>query len=157
MKTPLGTEVDLGTCHTVRRDPAPPRKCHSSPSLFGSWPLWPRSPILATAEFLLVIITVNLNNIANHSRLPPRHQAVGIHPLKNKYGMNHVHCSVVLAIVLLMLPVVNDIHANCCTPFNINITRFQRIQKLQDTTRCCKTFTRNVVNTVPRVYAPSST
>ena len=32
MKTPLGTEVDLGPGHTVLHgDPAPPRKGHSSP------------------------------------------------------------------------------------------------------------------------------
>jgi len=37
MKTPLGTEVDLGPDHTVLDgDLAPPRKEHSSPPLFSA-------------------------------------------------------------------------------------------------------------------------
>jgi len=36
IKTPVGTEVDLGPSHIVLDgDPAPPRKRHSSPPLFG--------------------------------------------------------------------------------------------------------------------------
>ena len=36
IKTPLGTEIDLGPSHIVLDgDPAPPRKGHSSPPLFG--------------------------------------------------------------------------------------------------------------------------
>ena len=54
MKTPLGTEVDLGPGYIVLDgDPAPPRKGHSSPPLFGPCLLWPRSPISATAELFL--------------------------------------------------------------------------------------------------------
>ena len=55
MKTPLGTEVDLGPGHTVLDGvPALPRMGHSSPPrIFGSCLLWPRSPISATAELLL--------------------------------------------------------------------------------------------------------
>jgi len=50
---PLGTEVDLGPGHIVLDgDPAPPRKGHSSPPLFGSCPLWPPLPMSATAELL---------------------------------------------------------------------------------------------------------
>jgi len=53
MKTPLGTEADLGRGHIVlHRDPAPPRKGHSSPPLFGLCLLWLRSPISATGELL---------------------------------------------------------------------------------------------------------
>jgi len=55
MKTPLGTEVDLGPGHIVLDvDPAPPRMRNSSPPLFG--PLWPRSPISAAAELLYCIL-----------------------------------------------------------------------------------------------------
>jgi len=60
MKTPLGTEVDLDPGHIVLDgDPAPPRKGHSNPPLFGPCLLWPRSPILATAELLLHMWKVN--------------------------------------------------------------------------------------------------
>jgi len=34
MKTPLGTEVDLGPGHCIRRGPSSPRKTHISPSCF---------------------------------------------------------------------------------------------------------------------------
>ena len=54
MKTPLGTEVDLGPGRTVLDgDPAPPRKEHSSPLSYGAYLLWPRSPISATAELVI--------------------------------------------------------------------------------------------------------
>jgi len=57
MKTPLGTEVDLGTGHNVLDgDPATSRKWHSSSPLFGRCLLWRRSPISATAELLLAIV-----------------------------------------------------------------------------------------------------
>ena len=52
MKTPLGTEVDLGPGHIVLTRSQLPRKGHSSPPLFGPCVLWPRSPISATAELL---------------------------------------------------------------------------------------------------------
>ena len=55
MKTPLCTVVEHSPGHIVLDgDPAspPPRKGHSSPLSFGSCLLWPRSPILATAELL---------------------------------------------------------------------------------------------------------
>jgi len=55
MKTPLGTEVDLGPGHNVLDgDPAPRWKGHSSPHspLFSPCLLWPRSPIAGTAELL---------------------------------------------------------------------------------------------------------
>ena len=53
MKTPLGTEVDLGQGHIVLDGvPAPPREEHCSTPLFGPCLLRPRSPISATAEFL---------------------------------------------------------------------------------------------------------
>jgi len=51
---PLGMEVGLGLRDFVfDGDPAPPaRKGHSSPPRFGSCPMWPRSPISATAELV---------------------------------------------------------------------------------------------------------
>ena len=50
MKTPLGTEVDIGAGHIVLR------KGHSTPpSLLGPCLLWPWSPISATAELLLLL------------------------------------------------------------------------------------------------------
>jgi len=53
MKTPLGTEVDLGPGHIVLDgDPVPPAKGAQQPPLFGPCLLWPRSPISATAELL---------------------------------------------------------------------------------------------------------
>jgi len=40
MKTPLGTEVDLGRDHIVlNRDPVPPRKGHSTPPSFRPMPI----------------------------------------------------------------------------------------------------------------------
>ena len=56
MKTPLGTEVDLGPGHIVLDgDPTPPRKRGTAASpLFGPCLLWPRSPISAAAELLLL-------------------------------------------------------------------------------------------------------
>ena len=53
MKTPLGTEVELGPGHIVfNGDSAPTRKGHSSPPLFDPCLLWQQSPISATAELL---------------------------------------------------------------------------------------------------------
>jgi len=55
MRMPLGREVDLGPGHIVLDgDPAPLRKGHSSPPLFGPCLLWLRSPISATADLLLL-------------------------------------------------------------------------------------------------------
>jgi len=56
MKTPLGTELNLGPArpHCIRQGPSYPRNWgHSSPPLFGACLLWPRSPISATADELL--------------------------------------------------------------------------------------------------------
>ena len=55
MKTPLGTEVDLGTGHIVL-DVVPAvreRGTAASPPSFRRCLLWPGSPISATAELLL--------------------------------------------------------------------------------------------------------
>jgi len=53
MKTPLGTEVDLGPGHIVLDGVSALRqRGHSSPPLFGPCLLWPLSPISATAELL---------------------------------------------------------------------------------------------------------
>jgi len=59
MKTPLGTEVGLGPSHIVLDgDPAPARKGHNSPPLFGPCLLWPRSPISAIAELVSIELKV---------------------------------------------------------------------------------------------------
>jgi len=57
---PLGLEVGLGPGEFVfDGDPAAPRKrAHPPHPIFGPSLLWPRSPILATAEILLDICTV---------------------------------------------------------------------------------------------------
>jgi len=52
MKTPLGTEVDLGPGHIVLDGVPAPVKGAQQPPLFGPCLLWPRSPISATAELL---------------------------------------------------------------------------------------------------------
>jgi len=53
MKTPLGTEIDLGLGHIVLDGVSAPAKgAHQPPPLFGLCLLWPRSPISATAELL---------------------------------------------------------------------------------------------------------
>jgi len=57
IKMPLGREVCLSPGYNVFNEepaPHPPRKGHSSPPLFGPRLLWPRSPILATAELLIL-------------------------------------------------------------------------------------------------------
>jgi len=54
MKTPLGTEVDLGAGLIVLDGvPAPRERGTVVPPLFGPCLLWPWSPISATAELLL--------------------------------------------------------------------------------------------------------
>jgi len=55
MKTPLGTEVDIGPGHIVLDGVLAPVKGAQRPPLFGPCLLWPRSPISATAELLLHI------------------------------------------------------------------------------------------------------
>ena len=57
IKTPCGTEVDLGPRHIVLDgDPAPCQKGHSNPPpCFRPCLLWPLSPISATAELLFVL------------------------------------------------------------------------------------------------------
>jgi len=54
MKTPLGTEVDIGAGHIVLDGfPALRERGTAPPPLLGPCLLWPRSPISATAELLL--------------------------------------------------------------------------------------------------------
>ena len=53
MKTPLGTEVDLGPGHIVLDGVTALRERGTAAPLFGPCVLWPRSPISATAEVLL--------------------------------------------------------------------------------------------------------
>jgi len=53
MKTPPGTEVDLGAGHIVLDGFPALRERGTAPPLLGPCLLWPRSPISATAEFLL--------------------------------------------------------------------------------------------------------
>jgi len=55
MKTPLSAEVDLGPRHIVLDGvPAVRERGTAAPLLFGPCLLWPRSPISATAELLLL-------------------------------------------------------------------------------------------------------
>jgi len=59
MKTPLGTEVDLGPGHShivLDGVPAPAKGAQQPPPLFDPCLLWPRSPISATAELLEYIL-----------------------------------------------------------------------------------------------------
>ena len=50
MKTPLGTEVDLGPGHIVLDGVPAPAKGAQQPPIFGPCLLWPRSSNSATAE-----------------------------------------------------------------------------------------------------------
>jgi len=55
MKMPLGTEVDLGTCHIVLDVvPAVRERGTVAPPPFFARLLWPWSPISATAPLLLI-------------------------------------------------------------------------------------------------------
>jgi len=69
MKTPLGTEVELGPGHiALDGDSTAPRKGHSSPPpLFGPCLLWPRSPISATPELLFINGAVKSATLLAHS------------------------------------------------------------------------------------------
>ena len=59
IKTPLGTEVDLGPGHFVLDGfPAIGERGTAAPPLFGPCLLWPRSPISATAELLYETVNV---------------------------------------------------------------------------------------------------
>jgi len=53
MKTPFGTEVDLGPGHIVLDGVPAPTKGAKQPPLFGPCLLWPQSAISVTAELLL--------------------------------------------------------------------------------------------------------
>ena len=56
MRTPLGTELDLGAGHIVLDGfPALRERGTAPPPLLGPCLLWPRSPISATAELLLIL------------------------------------------------------------------------------------------------------
>ena len=56
MRTPLGTEVDLGPGHIVLDGiPAPAKGAQQPPPFFGPCLLRPRSPISATAELLFTV------------------------------------------------------------------------------------------------------
>jgi len=56
MKTPLGTEVDLGPGHIVLDGVPAPSKGAQQPPFLGPCLLWPRSPISATAELLFKLL-----------------------------------------------------------------------------------------------------
>jgi len=59
MKTPLGTEVDLGPGHNVLDGVPSLREAGTTgPHLFCLCLLWPRSPISATAELLYSLKTL---------------------------------------------------------------------------------------------------
>jgi len=68
MKTPLGTEVDLGLGYIVLDEDVPaPAKGAQHPPLFAPCLLWPRSSISATAE-LLWKNTFNVKYLENCDR-----------------------------------------------------------------------------------------
>jgi len=46
--------------HCIRRVPSTPRKGHSTPPLLGRCLLWPRSPVSATAELVLIGCTYSV-------------------------------------------------------------------------------------------------
>jgi len=56
MKTPLGTEVDLGPGYTVLDGVPASAKGAQQPPIFGPCLLWPRPPISATGELLLTVV-----------------------------------------------------------------------------------------------------
>ena len=56
MKTPLGTEVDLGPGHIVLDGVPASAKGAQQPPIFGPCLLWPRPPISATGELLLTVV-----------------------------------------------------------------------------------------------------
>jgi len=75
MKTPLGTEADLGPGHIVLDGvPALRERGPAVPHLFGSCLLWPRSPISATAELLYNItqVRVTLGELPNSYHIRQR-------------------------------------------------------------------------------------
>jgi len=59
MKTPLGTEVDLGAGHIVLDGFQHSAKGAQHPPLLGPCLLWPRSPISATAELVKILSLTN--------------------------------------------------------------------------------------------------
>jgi len=59
MKTPLGTEVDIGAVHIVLDGFPALRERGTAPPLLGPCLLWLRSPISATAELLFCFISPN--------------------------------------------------------------------------------------------------
>ena len=66
MKTPLGTEVDLGPCHIVLDGvTAPAKGAQQLPPLFGPCVLWRRSPISATAELLFTVCAASSNDLTS--------------------------------------------------------------------------------------------
>jgi len=65
MKTPLGTEVDLGPDHIVLHGvPAFRKRGTAAPHLFGPCLLCPWSPISATGELLLQLTDDQTTNLA---------------------------------------------------------------------------------------------
>jgi len=61
---PLGVEVGLGPGDVVLDgDPAPLLQ-GAHPSVFGPCLLWPRSPVSATAELMLILIKVDRRSTA---------------------------------------------------------------------------------------------
>jgi len=73
MKTPLRTEVDLGSDHVVLdRDPA--KGAYQPPPVFGPCLLWSRSPIWATAELLFYYVSM----WKSHTRLWKKYEDLHI-------------------------------------------------------------------------------
>jgi len=68
MKTPLGTEVDIGPGHIILDGVPAPAKGEQQPPSFRPCLLWPRSPISATgtAELLLRLIPDDQPAVSKH-------------------------------------------------------------------------------------------
>jgi len=81
MKTPLGTELDLGAGHIVLDGfPALRERGTTPPPLLGPCLLWPWSPISATAELLLSIIVIVIVISLEHSTV-----VIGVLKFKFEY------------------------------------------------------------------------
>ena len=69
INTPLGTEVDLSTGHTVLDVVPAVRKRGTTAPSFRPCLLWPRSPISATAELLLKKATLLVEAMVNRKNV----------------------------------------------------------------------------------------
>jgi len=92
MKTPLGTELDLGAGHIVLDGfPALRERGTTPPPLLGPCLLWPWSPISATAELLLSIIVIVIVISLEHSTV-----VIGVLKFKFEYPILFLEKSLIV-------------------------------------------------------------